>query len=180
MMKKILLLFVAITTLAIASHAGEAIKREMRAAWVATVYRIDWPTSVNKAAAQKNELDAYLNRFQTQNINTIFLQVRTMCDAFYQSSYEPWSSYLTGTRGKDPGYDPLQYAVEQCHARGIQCHAWINPYRWSTGTDWSTPQDQALKDAGMLLTYNSKTILNPGLQATRERIVNVIREIITN
>ena len=181
--KKMKRLFFAILAIACAAgisvHADEAQKREMRAAWVATVYRIDWPTSVNNASAQKAELVAYLDNLQAQNFNAIYLQVRTMCDAFYQSSYEPWSSYLTGTRGKDPGYDPLEYAVEQCHARGIQCHAWVNPYRWSTGTDWNTPQDQELKNSGMLLTYSSKTILNPGLPATRERIVNVIREIIT-
>ena len=181
MMKRLLLLFIAFAvTAGIGVKADEAQKREMRAAWIATVYRIDWPTSVNNAAAQKNELNAYLDNLQAQNFNAIFLQVRTMCDAFYQSSYEPWSSYLTGTRGRYPGYDPLAYAVEQCHARGIQCHAWVNPYRWSTGTDWDTEQDQELKQSGMLLTYNSKTILNPGLPETRERIVNVIREIITN
>ena len=185
MMKKILLLLIAFAISAgISIHADEAQKREMRAAWIATVYRIDWPTSVNNASAQKNELIAYLDNFQAQNINTIYLQVRTMCDAFYQSSYEPWSSYLTGTRGKDPGYDPLEFAVQECHARGIQCHAWINPYRWSTGSNWNTPQDQELKNSGMLLSYTSgsttTTILNPGLPATRERICNVIREIITN
>ena len=179
MMKKILLLLVAMA-IAVGAYADEAQKREMRAAWVATVYRIDWPTTTNNASAQKAELNAYLDNLQAQNFNAIYLQVRTMCDAFYQSSYEPWSSYLTGTRGKNPGYDPLAYAVEQCHARGIQCHAWVNPYRWSTGTDWNTPQDKELKNSGMLLTYNSKTILNPGLPATRQRIVNVIREIITN
>ena len=182
----IMLLLVAIAvTAAFSAQAAEAQKREMRAAWVATVYRLDWPISVNNATAQKNELTAYLDDLQAQNFNAIFFQVRTMCDAFYQSSYEPWSSYLTGTRGRNPGYDPLQYAVEQCHARGIQCHAWVNPYRWSTGTDWNTAQDQALKAAGMLLSHTNSsgtttTILNPGLPATRERIVNVIREIITN
>ena len=144
MIKKFLLLFVAIMTMAIGSNADEALKREMRAAWVATVYRIDWPTSVNNPSAQKAELNAYLDNLQAQNFNAIYLQVRTMCDAFYQSSYEPWSSYLTGTRGNYPGYDPLAYAVEQCHTRGIQCHAWVNPYRWSASacTDWNTPQDR--------------------------------------
>ncbi len=184
-MKRIIMLLVALAvTAGLSANAEEAIKREMRAAWVATVYRIDWPTSVNNASAQKAELNAYLDNLQAQNFNAIFLQVRTMCDAFYQSSYEPWSSYLTGTRGKHPGYDPLEYAVQQCHARGIQCHAWINPYRWSTGTNWNTPQDQELKDASMLLSYTNGsttyTILNPGLPETRQRIVNVIKEIITN
>ncbi len=185
MMKRLLLLLITIAvTAGIDTHASEALKREMRAAWVATVYRIDWPTSVNNASAQKAELNAYLDNLQAQHFNAVFLQVRTMCDAFYQSSYEPWSSYLTGTRGKNPGYDPLAYAVEQCHARGIQCHAWINPYRWSTGTDWNTEQDKQLKNSGMLLSHTSgsttTTILNPGLPETRQRIVNVIKEIINN
>ena len=184
-MKRIIMLLVAIAVAAgVCANADEARKREMRAAWVATVYRIDWPTSVNNPTVQKNELNAYLDNFQAQNINAIYLQVRPMCDALYQSSYEPWSSYLTGTRGKDPGYDPLEYAVEQCHARGIECHAWINPYRWSTGTDWNTPQDQALKASGMLLSYTNgsttTTILNPGLPETRQRICDIIEEIITN
>ena len=180
MTKRLLLLLITIAVMAGSNaKADEALKREMRAAWVATVFRIDWPTSVNNANAQKAELVAYLDKLQAQNFNAVFLQVRTMCDAFYHSSYEPWSSYLTGTRGRNPGYDPLEYAVEQCHARGIQCHAWVNPYRWSTGTDWNTPQDQELKNSGMLLTYDNKTILNPGLPETRERIVNVIKEIIT-
>ena len=186
-MKRLLLLLIAcIMVMGTTANADEALKREMRAAWVATVYRIDWPTSVNNATAQKAELVAYLDDLKAQNFNAIFFQVRSMCDAMYQSSYEPWSSYLTNTRGKNPGYDPLAYAVEQCHARGIQCHAWVNPYRWSTGTtDWNTAQDQQLKNSGMLLSYTNSsgtktTILNPGLPATRERIVNVIREIITN
>ena len=183
--KMILMLFVVLAvTAGNSTRAAEAQKREMRAAWLATVYCIDWPSTQNNATAQKAELVNYLDQLQAQHFNAIYFQVRTMCDALYQSSYEPWSSYLTGTRGKNPGYDPLEYAVEQCHARGIQCHAWVNPYRWSTGSNWNTTQDQELKNSGMLLSYNdgstTYTILNPGLPETRERIVNVIREIITN
>lgn len=108
-----------------------------------------------------------------------------MSDAFYKSSYEPWSSYLTGTRGKDPGWDPLAFVVEECHKRGMECHAWVNPYRFSTGSNWSTAQDQALKSAGMLLAYTKSdgkttTILNPGLESVRKRIVDVCKEIISN
>ena len=184
---RLLLLLITVTVATgITANADEALKREMRAAWVATVYCIDWPSqsSQNNASSQMAQIVNYLDNLQAQNFNAIFFQVRTMCDAFYQSSYEPWSSYLTGTRGKNPGYDPLAYVVEQCHARGIQCHAWVNPYRWSINNDWNTPQDQELKNKGMLLAYNdgskTYTILNPGLPATRERIVDVIREIITN
>ena len=184
-MKRTLLLLIALAmATGIGVRAYEAQKREMRSAWVATVWAIDWPSTMNNATAQKAEICSYLDQLQAQNFNAIFFQVRSMCDAMYQSSYEPWSSYLTGTRGKNPGYDPLAYVVEQCHARGIQCHAWVNPYRWTTSTDWNTPQDQELKNNRMLLTYSSgsstTTILNPGLPEVRQRIVNVIREIITN
>ena len=185
MMKRLLLLLLAVAVAAgTIANAAEARKREMRAAWVATVYHIDWPSTQNNVSAQKAQIDSYLDYFKAQNFNAIFFQVRSMCDAMYQSSYEPWSSYLTGTRGQNPGYDPLAYVVEQCHARGIECHAWVNPYRWSTGTDWNTEQDKDLKNKGMLLSYTSSKgttiILNPGLPETRQRIVNVIKEIITN
>lgn len=124
-------------------------------------------------------------RFAKNNFNAVYFQVRTMSDAFYKSSYEPWSSYLTGTRGKDPGWDPLAFVVEECHKRGMECHAWVNPYRFSTGSNWSTAQDQALKSAGMLLAYTKSdgkttTILNPGLESVRKRIVDVCKEIISN
>lgn len=127
----------------------------------------------------------YLDVLQKNNFNAIYFQVRTMSDAFYKSSYEPWSSYLTGTRGKDPGWDPLAFVVEECHKRGMECHAWVNPYRFSTGSNWSTVQDQALKSAGMLLAYTKSdgkttTILNPGLESVRRRIVDVCKEIISN
>ena len=126
------LLLAIVMTAGLNAQATEAQKREMRAAWVATVWAIDWPSTMNNATAQKAEINAYLDNLKAQNFNAIFFQVRSMCDAMYQSSDEPWSRHLTGTRGKNPGYDPLQYVVEQCHTRGIQCHAWINPYRWST------------------------------------------------
>ena len=187
-MKRLIMLLVAIgLTTGITAHAQEAQKREMRAAWVATVYCIDWPSNQSSISAQKTQINNYLENFKAQNFNAIFFQVRSMCDAMYQSSYEPWSSYLTGTRGQNPGYDPLAYVIDQCHARGIECHAWVNPYRWSASAsvDWNTPQDKDLKNKGMLLSYTNSsgtktTILNPGLPETRQRIVNVIKEIITN
>ena len=123
---------------------------------------------------------SYLDRLKSDNFNTVYFQVRSMCDAMYRSSYEPWSSYLVGTRGKDPGWDPLAFVVEECHKRGLECHAWVNPYRWSTGSAWNTPQDKALKDAGLLLSYEKTTILNPGLPEARKRIVDVCREIARN
>ncbi len=155
-------------------------KREFRSAWIATVWCLDWPSQGAGAAKQKAQMDRLLDSLQVNNFNAVNFQVRSMCDAMYQSSIEPWSSYLTGTRGQDPGFDPLQYVVEGCHKRGMECHAWVNPYRWSTGTDWNTPYDQELKQDGWLLTYGATVILDPGQQRTIDRIVDVCREIITN
>lgn len=164
---------------------SSGVKREVRSVWMATVWALDWPSSTNSTTAQKNEMVKYLDVLQKNNFNAVYFQVRTMSDAFYKSSYEPWSSYLTGTRGKDPGWDPLAFVVEECHKRGMECHAWVNPYRFSTGSNWSTAQDQALKSAGMLLAYTKSdgkttTILNPGLESVRKRIVDVCKEIISN
>lgn len=160
------------------------VKREVRSVWMATVWALDWPTEAGTSATvqqkQKNEMISYLDRLKSDNFNTVYFQVRSMCDAMYRSSYEPWSSYLVGTRGKDPGWDPLAFVVEECHKRGLECHAWVNPYRWSTGSDWNTAQDKALKDAGLLLSYEKTTILNPGLPEARKRIVDVCREIARN
>lgn len=164
---------------------ASGVKREVRSVWMATVWALDWPSSTSSTTAQKNEMVKYLDVLQKNNFNAVYFQVRTMSDAFYKSSYEPWSSYLTGTRGKDPGWDPLAFVVEECHKRGMECHAWVNPYRFSTGSNWSTAQDQALKSAGMLLAYTKSdgkttTILNPGLESVRKRIVDVCKEIISN
>lgn len=164
---------------------SSGVKREVRSVWMATVWALDWPSSTSSTTAQKNEMVKYLYVLQKNNFNAVYFQVRTMSDAFYKSSYEPWSSYLTGTRGKDPGWDPLAFVVEECHKRGMECHAWVNPYRFSTGSNWSTAQDQALKSAGMLLAYTKSdgkttTILNPGLESVRKRIVDVCKEIISN
>ena len=192
-MKKIILSLIMIASLLSGFGnwclAQEAIKREYRATWMATVWRLDWPsvagTSSSAITQQKNELINYLNKLEAMNMNAVCLQVRSMCDAFYQSSYEPWSSYLTGTRGVNPGWDPLEFAVEECHKRGMELHAWVNPYRWATSSaGWSTSQDQQLINAGMLLTYTSgssvTTILNPGMQQSIDRIVNVCQELAQN
>lgn len=179
--------FLVTTILAIAfcvSVSADAPKREWRSTWLATVANIDWPkvkgTSPEIIAQQKQEMIDYLNGLKLMNMNAVCFQVRSMCDAMYQSSYEPWSSYLTGTRGTNPGWDPLAFVVEECHKRGIDCYAWVNPYRWAhNGTNWKTDIDNSLEDRGILLSNGEKTYLNPGLPEVREHIVKVCKEIIT-
>ena len=152
-------------------------KRELRSAWVSTVWGIDWPKQGAPAERQKAELVRMLDSLKNNNFNAINLQVRSMSDAFYQSSYEPWSSYLTGTRGKHPGYDPLAFAVSECHKRGMEIHAWINPYRFCITKMWNTERDQEAKRH--LLRWGKFYILDPAQQWTIDRIVNVCREVVT-
>ena len=107
-----------------------AVKREFRGVWVATVANIDWPSKRGLTAGeQKQELISLLDQFRKLNFNAVVLQVRPMCDSFYESKLEPWSEYLTGEQGKSPGYDPLKFAIEEAHKRGLELHAWFNPYR---------------------------------------------------
>lgn len=106
--------------------------REFRGLWIATVANIDWPSKPNlSAAAQQAELISLLDRAAALNLNAVIFQVRPACDAMYSSQIEPWSEYLTGAMGKAPSpfYDPLAFAVEEAHKRGLELHAWFNPYR---------------------------------------------------
>jgi uncharacterized lipoprotein YddW (UPF0748 family) len=135
---------ISIVSVSLSSNLGRAanyvpspitppkLDREIRAAWVATVANIDWPsTNTLTTAQQKAELSALLDRAKELKLNTVIFQVRPGCDAFYASTLEPWSEYLTGTMGKapEPFYDPLTFAVEEAHKRGLELHAWFNPYR---------------------------------------------------
>ena len=146
-------------------------KREFRSAWIATVWALDWPRDANDNAAnntnatvQKQQMIRMLDSLKNNNFNNVCFQVRSMCDAMYQSSYEPWSSYLTGTRGSTPSYDPLAFVVEECHKRGMECHAWVNPYRYSTGSSWNTTQDKVVTNGEHTIAYNGVEILDPAQQ----------------
>ena len=104
--------------------------QEFRAAWIATVHNIDWPSrSGLSAQGQKEELIAILNKAQELHLNALIFQVRPQGDALYESAYEPWSQWLTGTQGKHPGYDPLAFLCHEAHQRGLEVHAWFNPFR---------------------------------------------------
>lgn len=179
MKKRLLTMLVALLTLAGAVQA-QSPKRELRSSWLATVWAIDWPKSTNQATAKQQLID-FLDNFAAHNFNGVCFQVRGLADAMYKSSYEPWNSVLTGTRGKDPGWDPLAFAVEECHKRGLECYAWVNPYRESSnGKPYSTPQDQKWEADGWLLSNGSYIVFNPGMPETRAHILKVIKEIYTN
>ena len=197
-MKKHLLLFLSVI---FSLSLFAAPKYEFRANWCATVTNIDWPTTkvTDNASrtAQKKELTDILDALQAGNINAVCLQVRSLSDALYASSYEPWAVCLTGTRGKDPGYDPLQFAIEETHKRGMELHVWINPYRVTSEklTTGSNPySDLPASDklythgeshlSGKVIKYKNGEkygqVLDPGYPEVREHIVKVLQEIVTN
>lgn len=170
--------------LATASHAATVSgKREMRGVWVATVWGIDWPScqgaDQSVRARQQRELSQILDRCKRLNLTTVCFQVRGMADVMYRSRLEPWSSFVSGRRGVDPGWDPLEWVVAECHARGLECYAWVNPFRWSSGTDYDTPADKEWKRRGWLLSHGKYTVFNPGLEDVRQHVVNICREIVT-
>lgn len=158
-------------------------KREMRATWLTTVGNIDWP-KYSGPSAQKQELLQMLDSIRSLNLNVVFFHIRPCADAFYISAYEPWSSYLKVARGTYPGFDPLQFCIDECHKRGLACHAWMNPYRYSNrqGADWTGQDDHELNythtHPEWLLHYSSSIILDPGLPEVRQRIKDVVGDVL--
>lgn len=172
---------------------GTTIKREFRSTWISTAWALDWPrsgtgTTSAKVSAQKAELTEYFEELAACNFTSVCLQVRARSDAFYKSSYAPWAQELSGTRGTNPEWDPLEYAVSEAHRLGLELYAWINPYRWSTAsTDPSTTKDKEWINNGWIIRYSyvdtsNKTqylnYLNPGLSAVKEHVLNVATEIV--
>ncbi|MEM0962527.1 MAG: family 10 glycosylhydrolase [Bacteroidota bacterium] len=157
--------------------------REFRAAWIATVANIDWPSRAGLAPAeQRAELVALLDRAVDLNLNAIVLQVRPMADALYFSPHEPWSAFLTGDEGMapNPWYDPLEFAVEEAHARGLELHAWFNPYRAdhpaSIGRRDLT--HIARQRPSLVRTYGGYRWLDPGEPEAVDHSMRVIMDVV--
>ena len=163
-------------------------KREFRCAWLTTVWAIDWPNPHNASTAsqqqkQKESLYALVDSLAEANMNAVFFQVRGFSDAMYNSKYEPWSQYLTGTRGKAPNYDPLQLIIEYAHYKGIEVHAWLNPYRYASSDATygkNDPKDYHNTHPEWLVDCGGITILNPSLPEVREQICKVVADIVEN
>ena len=157
-------------------------KVEMRGTWVSTVYNLDWPSdqSYGSPDRQKQEFVDMLNELQAMGIDTVFLQVRPAADAFYPSKLVPWSKYLTGTQGKDPGYDPLTYAIVEAHRRGMELHAWFNPFRASTDTkmDALAAGHVALQHPDWIVKSGGKMYVNPGIPAARQHVIDAVMEVV--
>ena len=158
-------------------------KCEFRATWLTTGFSIDWPKTRGVEAQQK-ELISKLDVMKAGNMNVVCLQVRSFCDAIYKSSYEPWADCLTGVRGQDPGYDPLAFAVEEAHKRGLELHVWVNPLR-ATSSGTLPDSDLLVQNAGKwLIKYNNSSfkgqIIDPGYPEAREYVIKVLMEIVNN
>ncbi|MBO0358872.1 family 10 glycosylhydrolase [Hymenobacter sp. BT186] len=158
-------------------------KRELRGVWIATVENIDWPSSRNLTPEQqRREYIRMLDQQQRNGINAVFVQVRPASDAFYQSALEPWSRWLTGTQGKapSPAYDPLPFLIEEAHNRGMEFHAWFNPYRASMDsvTRRLAPNHPFRQHPEWFLRYAGKLLYNPGLPEVRQYINRVILDVV--
>jgi uncharacterized lipoprotein YddW (UPF0748 family) len=154
--------------------------RELRAVWLTTVYNLDWPSSGGLSAdAQRAELDALFDLLRGAGFNAVFLQVRPEGDALYRSSLEPWSRFLTGTMGRDPGYDPLAYAIDAARERGLELHAWVNPYRALASRMTTTAEGHASRRfPEHAHAYGASLWMDPGAPEVQDHVVAVLRELL--
>ncbi len=155
--------------------------RELRAVWVATVWNINFPSKKGLTPAQlRAELDALVDTTATAGLNAIVFQVRPEGDALYASTLEPWSRFLTGTQGRDPGLDPLAYLLEVAHARNIEIHAWLNPYRAKTASGAATvaPHIASLHPEHVY-AYDGLGWMDPGVPVVQQRLLDVVADLVT-
>lgn len=156
-------------------------RREFRAAWIATVHNLDWPSTYTLSPGQQRaELIGLLDLAAETGLNAVILQVRTECDALYKSKIEPWSFWLSGNMGTGPsdGYDPLAFATEEAHKRGIEMHAWFNPFR-SSATERSNKSSNHISRThpSLMLRSGSQKWGNPGSEFVRNRAVEVMVDV---
>ncbi len=176
MIKKILFLLFSVSFLVAAQP-----KEEVRAVWLTTVFNLDWPTTTGPSS-QKNEMIKLLDLLKKTNMNTIMLQVRARGDVLYPSKIEPWAKCLTGNIGNNPGYDPLQFIIEEAHKRGIEVHAWWVTYKaYGSGTPPNTnPKHVVLKHPELCKLYANEWWMDPGIPETKTYLLNLAMELIRN
>ncbi len=159
------------------------VRREFRAAWVATVSNIDWPSRPGLSTwEQQQELLAILNKCVALHLNAVILQIRPGTDALYASRIEPWSEYLTGRMGREPepAWDPLAFAVAAAHQRGLELHAWFNPYRarYARPISETAATHVSRTHPELVRKYGSFLWMDPGLPAVRRRAVRVMLDVV--
>lgn len=169
-----------------AQAAGKEGAEEMRGVWVSSVYNLDYPSKATASAdALRQEADRILDSTAACGLNTVFLQVRPTSDALYDSDIFPWSHWLTGKQGTAPegGFDPLEYWVEGAHKRGLELHAWINPYRVTRDKNWDEldPSNPAKQHEDWVVQYtDGNYYYDPGIPEVRELVVDGAAEIVKN
>ncbi|PKV84734.1 glycoside hydrolase family 10 protein [Streptomyces sp. TLI_146] len=154
---------------------------EFRGMWLATVSNLDWPSQPGlPPERQEAELLAHLDRAEARRLNVVALQVRPTADALWPSPYEPWTQYLSGTQGRDPGWDPLGTAVREAHRRRLELHAWFNPYRVANHTDPSrlVPTHPARVHPDWVVAYGGKLYYNPGLPEVRRFVQDAMLDAV--
>lgn len=156
-------------------------KRELRAAWISTVENIDWPKTKDPEQQKKDYIDL-LDFHQSIGMNALVMQVKPTADAFYKSELAPWSHWITGVQGQDPGYDPLAFMVEESHKRNLEFHAWFNPYRISMNTDLSklVEDHPARLHPEWVMEYGGKLYYNPGIPEVIQYITDSVMEVVKN
>jgi len=159
-------------------------KPEFRGVWVATVDNIDWPSRGNyNSDSQKVEFIRLLEMHQRNGLNALIVQVRPATDAFYPSQYEPWSEFLTGRQGQPPipYYDPLEFMITETHKRGLEFHAWMNPYRaeFNIGRSSISPTHITRIHPEWFLTYGDKRYFDPGNKDVQQYVTNVVKDVVS-
>jgi uncharacterized lipoprotein YddW (UPF0748 family) len=193
-MKKIYILFIFSIFIFNTSNAQPAPKREMRGAWIATYANIDWPSSTATSAQEQSTFIQRVDEHKATGMNALFVQVRSQCDALYPNPYDPWSAVLSGTQGVAPSplYDPLAFMINETKQRGMEFHAWFNPYR--ALASFTTASYNALAASHvakahptwiMTVTNNSPStikqlLLNPGAPEVQEHIISAIMHVVRN
>ncbi|TDQ53404.1 glycoside hydrolase family 10 protein [Actinorugispora endophytica] len=157
-------------------------KRQLRGVWITTVRNIDWPSTTGLSAEQQQaELVEQLDRAAELGLNAVFFHVRPTADALYASDKEPWARYLTGRQGGDPGYDPLEFATAEAHRRGIELHAWFNPYRvgWQKEDIDELVDDHPIRqNPEWLVTYDDQGYFDPGNPDARAWVTDVVLDVV--
>ncbi|MEZ5039374.1 MAG: family 10 glycosylhydrolase [Saprospiraceae bacterium] len=158
-------------------------KREFRAVWVATVANIDFPRKAQpRKVPQVEDFKNLLDEYKRIGFNAVIVQIRPVADAFYPSEFAPWSTYLTGRQGTppEPDYDPLAFMIEEAHKRGLEFHAWLNPYRATMDLDTLSlaPNHVFRKHRNWLVQYGNRFYFDPGIPAVRDHITEVVAEVV--
>lgn len=186
-MKKVALLTFTILSLTICPIPAQTSmpdmpKHEFRGAWIASITNLDWPERGASPQEQQADLVAMLDELRATGINAVFFQVRPEADALYDSELEPWSYWLTGTQGQapDPYYDPLAFAIEEAHKRGMELHAWFNPYRavQDASRYQRAPNHVSVTNPDWILDFGKLKVLNPGIPDVRDYVCDVVMDVV--